>query len=149
MRARSLLFVLAFALAAPACSHDDPGALPNVRLGMSPRDVRERLRPGGEGSWKTSLGPEGDTIVAWRARDPGVAIPDARFEFHLGMLVAVRAHLHEATAGEQIAVTPKTVTMRRPAPEGGSELVVLSRDCPTHHEEAEGLVAHSGASSAP
>ena len=68
-------------------------------------------------------------------------VPVARFEFHLGMLVAIRARTNERAPTDAIASTPKTVTSKAPAPEGGTDVVVLARDCPTHKDEAEGLVA--------
>lgn len=136
--------VLALALAASGCSRpEEPSPLPSVRLGMSPRDVRERFEGGGEGTWQTSVGKKAgeDTVVEWAARDRGTArVSAARFEFHLGMLVAVRAQLNEAVPDERISATAKTVVVRSPSASGvgaGSELVILARDCPTHRDEAE------------
>jgi hypothetical protein len=58
------------------------------------------------------------------------------------MLVAVRATTNEpAPTPEKITATPGSVTVRRPAPSGGTDVAVLARDCPTHKEEAAGLVA--------
>jgi hypothetical protein len=68
-------------------------------------------------------------------------VPEARFEFHLGMLVAIRARFRESSSREDVALTPKTVTLRAPAPEGGTNVTVLARDCPTHKDEAESLAA--------
>jgi hypothetical protein len=62
------------------------------------------------------------------------------------MLVAIRAHLSAAPADpEQVAATAKTVTLRSrsPGPESGTDVTVLSRDCPTHHDEAESLAARA------
>ena len=54
----------------------------------------------------------------------------------------VRAHLRESAAGERVDLTPKTVTVR--APQGsGSDVTILARDCPTHHEEAESLASRA------
>jgi hypothetical protein len=122
-----------------ACGREPPDALPNVKLGMSPRDVRDRFAVGEQGAWQTSF-PEragDDTVLDWSSGSG--AYDRARFEFHLGMLVAVRAHTRTAS-DERVDVTAKTVTARRPAPEGGTDLTVLARDCPTHHDEAELLV---------
>jgi hypothetical protein len=114
--------------------------LPNVRLGMAPRDVRDRFQPGGEGSWHTALGTGDDTVLEWTAKDATTSpTTQARFEFHLAMLVAIRARMKEATPREQVATTPKTVTLRAPDPEGGTTITVLARDCPTHKDEAESL----------
>jgi len=135
--------VLALGLAV-GCRRDAPDALPHVRLGMAPKDVRDRFEPGGQGSWTTSVGGTADdTALEWKAAGPAAAVETARFEFHLGMLVAIRALTREAApASEQIALTPTTVTVRRAAapPAGkGTELAVLARDCPTHKDEARAL----------
>jgi len=131
---------LATLLATPACSKADASeALPAVRLGMSPRDVRDRFESGTPGAWQTKLGatPTDDTVLEWTAKDPAEArVPSARFEFHLGMLVAVRASLREPVGSEAVAATEKTVSVRAPAAKG-STLTVLARDCPTHRDEAE------------
>ncbi|MCL2724896.1 MAG: hypothetical protein FWD69_10725 [Polyangiaceae bacterium] len=112
-----------------------------VRLGMSPRDVREHFQGGGDGSWQTTIGSGTDRVIDWRAQSDAARFTQARFEFHLGMLVAVRAHTRDASASENIVLTPKTVTLRSPASDGGTDVTVLARDCPTHHDEAEALAA--------
>lgn len=130
------LVLLLVALLVAGCANDEPPPLPNVRLGMAPRDVRERFEPGGPGGWQTSLGPGDDTAIEWTATGPA-KVAHARFEFHLGMLVAMRARTTEPRTTESVATTPKTVTVRRPAVEGGTDVTVLARDCPTHKDEAE------------
>ncbi|MBX3190963.1 MAG: hypothetical protein KF819_28465 [Labilithrix sp.] len=128
-----------------ACDKAESDALPSVRLGMSPRDVRDRFEPGASGSWQTRVGVGDDTVLEWNARPAARArIVDARFEFHLGMLVAVRAHLEDPVAKDSISVTARTVTHRAPREGGvGSSVTILARDCPTHREEAEGLAARA------
>ena len=130
-----------------ACAHDSGGEpIPGVRLGMSPRDVRDRFDPGGSGAWQTKVGggpgATDDTVLEWTATADATRATTARFEFHLGMLVAVRAHLRAGAAGERIDLTPKTVTVRTPQG-GGSDVTVLARDCPTHHDEAESLASRA------
>lgn len=107
---------------------------------MAPRDVRDRFRPGTEGNWQTALGTGDDTVLEWTARDPTSAVVQARFEFHLGMLVAIRARTNEVLRAEQVALTPKTVTMTSPVA-GGATVTVLARDCPTHKVEAEAIAS--------
>ena len=135
--------LLALALFTLACSRLEADALPNVRLGMAPRDVRDRFEPGGQGSWTTSVGGGAeDTAIEWKATDAAAKVHAARFEFHNGMLVAIRATTADAPpASEQIAATPTTVSVRRAAtgPERGTELAVFARDCPAHKEEAQAL----------
>ena len=133
------------ALGLPACSRETPNeVVPGVRLGMAPRDVRDRFDGGGEGVWQTKVGggagASDDTVLEWNASGDKTRATHARFEFHLGMLVAVRAHLREPIGASKVDLTPKTVTVR--APEGGgTEVTILARDCPTHHDEAESLAA--------
>lgn len=136
----ALFLVLIFAFAQGCRGESSHEALAGVRLGMSPRDVRDRFRGAGEGKWQTRIGgATDDTALEWSADRESPGAIRARFEFHLGMLVAVRAHLREPPTSEHIEVTPKTVIVRTPS-EGGTELVLLARDCPTHHAEAESLV---------
>lgn len=144
MRVRTLLLGLLVALTlafGAACSREEREPVPNVRLGMAPRDVRERFQPGAEGTWQTALGAGDDTVLEWTARDAHAAVGHARFEFHLGMLVAIRARLNESVSREEVRTTPKTVTVRAPGREGGASLTVLARDCPTHKDEAESFAA--------
>ena len=135
----SALHLLVVALAVGGCSAAEPEGIPNIKLGMSPRDVRERFTPGGEGTWQTRLGADDDTIQEWTA-SPNAGKPtvdEASFEFHVGMLVAVRAKLHESvgtSSPPRVEATRRTVLSR-----DRSSLTLLSRDCPTHHEEAERL----------
>ncbi len=129
------------ALALGGCARDTPEPIPNVRLGMAPRDVRDRFQPGADGSWTTALGAGDDTVLEWTSRDGRSSVASARFEFHLGMLVAIRARTTETSPSEQVSSTPKTVTVRSPAREGGTTITVLARDCPTHRDEAEGFAA--------
>lgn len=133
------LLVIWSALGAGGCSREEKEAVPNVRLGMAPRDVRERFQPSAAGSWQTALGSGDDTVLEWTSRDASSYVSQARFEFHLGMLVAIRARLNEKAEREEVSTTPKTVTSRAPAGEGGTHVTVLARDCPTHKDEAEAL----------
>jgi hypothetical protein len=139
-----IVHTLALAFVLAACGRDGASdAIPGVRLGMSPRDVRDRFDGGGEGAWQTKIGggvgASDDTVLEWSAAHDTT---HARFEFHLGMLVAVRAHLREGVPSERVDLTPKTVTVRTPQA-GGTELTILARDCPTHHEEAESLASRA------
>ena len=139
---RPTVVIVALSLLVVGCDRTDAEAIPNVRLGMAPRDVRDRFQPGGEGSWQTALGNGDDTVLEWTAKDATAAVKDARFEFHLGMLVAIRAHLAAASAKDDVSSTPKTVTLRGPG-EGGTVVTVLARDCPTHKDEADALAARA------
>lgn len=140
MRAR-IAAVLAIGTLA-ACTPSEPGApdpsLVGVKLGMAPRDVRERFVPGAEGTWQTTVGSAADdTAIEWVGK-PGSRVEKATFEFHLGMLVAVRETTKGGGGTERVSATPKTVTLTR-AKGDETEVTILSRDCPTHHAEAENL----------
>ena len=140
---RAVLVAIALLLLG-ACTRIEADALPNVKLGMGPGDVRARFEPGGEGTWQTKVAAAaGDTALEWKATNGSAKVKDARFEFHNGMLVAVRAQTREpAPSGESISATPSTVSVRRPVAGGeGTEIVVLSRDCPTHKDESSALAA--------
>jgi len=137
---RGLLFAVVMTLV--SCTRVETEAVPHVKLGMAPKDVRDHFEPGGDGTWQTSVGKSADdTAIEWRAKDAQASkTKTARFEFHLGMLVAVRATTNDqAPSGEQVTATPTTVSVRRPATGGGTEIEVLARDCPTHKDEAERL----------
>jgi hypothetical protein len=146
----AIALLLTLTLAVAACERDGGGeAVPGVRLGMSPRDVRDRFEKSGKGTWKTNVGGgapgasgSDDTVLEWIASTETTPATRARFEFHLGMLVAVRAHVREGVARERIELTSKTVTVRSPEG-GGTEVTILARDCPTHHQEAESLAARA------
>jgi hypothetical protein len=136
-----LRFALALVLMIGCAREPANEAVPGVRLGMAPRDVRDRFEGAAEGGWQTKVGgATDDTVLEWNATGGATRATQARFEFHLGMLVAVRAHLREPVSSQRIDVTAKTVTVRTPAG-GGTDVTILARDCPTHHDEAESLAA--------
>ncbi len=110
--------------------------MPGVRLGMAPRDVRDRFDGGGEGVWQMKVGggagASDDTVLEWSASTEKSRATRARFEFR------------EPVAASHVDLTPKTVSLRAPEA-GGTEVTILARDCPTHHDEAEALAAKAGA----
>ncbi len=119
--AQTLALVLVLTLGLAACGRDAGGeALPGVRLGMSPRDIRDRFDEGGQGTWQTKVGggagASDDTVLEWTATSPQSRATQARFEFHLGMLVAIRAHLREGIPAERVESTPQDG--HRPHPSG-------------------------------
>ena len=142
MTRRSLLAV-ALVLAAAGCRRDDGDVVPHVRLGMAPADVRDHFAPGGPGAWQTSVGKAADdTAIEWSATGHSGVVKHARFEFHVGMLVAIRATTTEhAVDAERIAVSSSRVVVRRAAPGGGTSIEVFARDCPTHRDEVTALIA--------
>lgn len=144
-----------------------PVEIHGVRLGMTPRDVRDRFAafsPGGQ--WRTTAAA-GELALEWlpastpaastpppippAANDGGTAEPQppsaaapARFEFHNGLLVAVRLVVppsDPAAHGAPVDVSTASVLARRGRTDGRVELTLLARDCPTHAEEVHRLLA--------
>lgn len=118
-------------------SRDPRPTVLGVRLGMTADEVRARVDARGPGQWTSSV-VEGDWVLEHRAGDE-----NARFEIHEGQLVAIRV---DASTVEDLAtvpafeVTPGSVLLRQT--EGAHvRIVLLSRACPTHHDEAEAIVA--------
>lgn len=142
--ARALLCAAALAVtglvfgSAAACDHRGVTTFHNVRLGMTPVDVRDRF-DGPAGTWKNTPGEE----MLLDYSPASGAVPKVRFEFHNGMLVAVRATLDGSdpvARGAPREVTPGSVASRET--QGANVTFVwLSRDCPTHKEEAARLAA--------
>jgi hypothetical protein len=112
-------------------------AFHGVRLGMTASAVRERFEEPALGAWQSmpSTGA-GDVVLAWTAAKG----PDeARFEFHAGMLVAVRAVLDAQDAETKrphLEVSSAVARLREEDP-NGARITILARDCPTHRAEAE------------
>lgn len=141
-RARIALAALVALAALAACGRrEPPDTFHGVRLGMTPGDVRARFQPpsGGDARavWRSVPGGEGMLEYSVPSRD----VPKVRFEFHSGMLVAVRANLEpadSASRGARRDLNPGSVLVR--VPRGPTvELTWLSRDCPTHKPEADRL----------
>lgn len=104
---------------------------------MTPDDVRARFSPG-RGTFRSEVSGT-DTALVWEA--PGAE--PARFEFHDGQLVAVRLRLVPSAAeadGPALRTTPGSV-LARTAGADRVDVVLLSRTCPTHHDEAERIVS--------
>ena len=156
-RRAALLGVVAATLLSGCAPKEIPDFY-GVRLGMSPRDVRDRFSPTG-GTWKSDAMAD-DFAIAWEpSKSPAPADPlEAKFEFHMGILVAVRAKVPPAVAVAQgpAYVVTKAGVLRRletrptnespgPAPTPYTYIDILARDCPTHHAEAEGFVTASQA----
>ncbi len=132
-----------WALVLAACSASTIPDFYGVRLGMSPRDVRERFA-GGPGTW-TSEATRDDYAVHWSAASGHEgSLPDAAiFEFHTGALVAVRADLPASASfasGRALIVT-KSGVLKVSHASGKLHADLLARDCPTHATEAAALAA--------
>ena len=121
--------------------------LRGVYLGMTPTEVRGRFVAPFGGHWRTRSG-EGDLFLDWFSQGtPGPtsdsATPDARFEFHAGLLVAVRLDVPATdpdAIGSPLVVSTATVLARRGSGNGRVEITLLARDCPTHAAEVRRLL---------
>lgn len=135
---RAALVVVGVLLA--GCSPRATTDFHGVKLGMTPGDVREKIDLPKDGAWKSTPGEE----MLLDYSPPSGAVPKVRFEFHSGMLVAIRADLASsdpaASSPLPLEVTPGAVIARDKPGSHFTKLTWLSRDCPTHKEEAERLV---------
>jgi hypothetical protein len=107
-----------------------------VRLGMTADDVRARIDAREPGEWSSSV-VAGDWVLEHRVADEA-----ARFEIHEGQLVAIRVEgptSADLPSEPRFEVTPGSILVREPD-RTRVRITLLSRACPTHHEEAEALV---------
>lgn len=132
-------------LFAPACSKDVPSAFHGVKLGMRPDDVRARFDlPGGH--WQNDGGTGGSGLKLTWQRDAksGSGLDHATFEFHNGLLVAVRGAFVAPTddtwlSGGKRAETPSTVVARDL--DGPQKNVRwIAKDCPEHEAEVRSIL---------
>lgn len=111
-----------------------------TRLGMTPADVRARFDVQGELRAST----EEDGTYALELDDGAGTVRSARFEFHEGLLVAVRAELDPqdpAAARKGLFLSESTVRRTSVGANGIIELTVITRDCPTHADEVRKLLS--------
>jgi hypothetical protein len=135
---------LAIVLVSLALTHvgnvmTEPLAFEGVRLGLAPQDVRARFALAG--TWTAVPGDE--LALAWSSSDPMATVRDARFEFHLGSLVAVRGHVtskDEEARGDALRVSGVALIARRPRAGGDVDVLLVDRDCPTHAREVARLL---------
>ena len=112
-----------------------------VALGMRESTVRRAFADRDAGRFDDVAGCDARTIE-WTRTTPGTATQWARFEFHGGVLVAVRVRSDEVAApGSAIDVTPIAIRVRRVTDDGATVVTVLSRDCPTHRAEVDQWIA--------
>lgn len=128
---------LALSMLAPS---GEVPSLRGVRLGMTAEQVRARFDGGAVASYRTEITGSDLRLV----RAPGGSLDrEASFEIHEGMLVAVRLDLPDSApevAGPRLEVTPLSVLARQPGEPGRTQILLLSRTCPTHASEVAELV---------
>lgn len=129
--------VLALALA--ACAQTRVPDFHGVRLGMTPREVRDRFDV--RGDFRVSTDSATDDITMRFVPAQAAAVTTAQFEFHMGALVAVRADVTKgdpAWSGDETIATRAEVLHRERAA-SSTHIDWLSRECPTHAAEAKRL----------
>lgn len=112
-----------------------------VRLGMTASDVRRRFDAPAPGEFRTVTDPE--LALEWQPRSAR-PLDSVRFEFHQGVLVAIRAVVPsdaEIASGDDLVVGTDAVLSRREVGPDRVELTYLARDCPTHRAEVRRLLA--------
>jgi hypothetical protein len=115
--------------------------LRGARLGLSLADTRDRFAAPPGGAWSSESSPE--PVLRWA---PGAQASDLRaatFEFHQGMLVAVRLRLARSApeaSGASLEITRASLLARATTSDGEVELTLLSRSCPTHADEVKRLI---------
>jgi hypothetical protein len=134
-----------------------------ARLGMTASQLRRGFALVGDFSVQSAGESDGELAVEWvpRADEQGSSVFSfARFEFHQGLLVAVRADTRDPSqatlARTQPFVADAAAVLHRHVDGHSSDstarvrITLLSRDCPTHAEEVRqltGLSAHQSATS--
>jgi hypothetical protein len=132
----ALLLVGVWWLLRPAA----PTEIRGLRLGLSASDTRERFQAPASGVWSSEANPE--PSLRWKA-DPPSLIHEAVFEFHQGMLVAIRLSTSPEApeaSGPPIEVSTARVVARKKEQDGRVSLTVLSRTCPAHATEVNRLL---------
>ncbi|NLY94983.1 MAG: hypothetical protein GXY23_13265 [Myxococcales bacterium] len=142
MRSLQALFHIALCALAVACAPSRPAIdeLHGVRLGMTPAEVRARFEP--EGKFSITPSNDGGIWLEWSATGDQ-PITEARFEFHEGILVAIRAKHGEdgAIAVQRLDVSPWAVRYARVDENNRAETTLLARGCPAHESEVQELLA--------
>lgn len=132
--------VVLLALALLACGERRIPDFHGVRLGMTPREVRDRFDVHGDFTVLPAAAND-DVKMRFSPAQPG-AVTSAQFEFHMGALVALRADVtapDPARSGDDVATRAEVLHHERNK-DGSTHIDWLSRECPTHTAEANRLV---------
>jgi hypothetical protein len=114
-----------------------------VRLGMTPSDVRTRSDLAGD--YQASTTDDGEYVLDFSPSEVTTAsVRSARFEFHDGLLVAIRAELAPEDPwadGEGVAITESAVREMTVQAGGRVHMALIARNCPTHADEVRRLLS--------
>lgn len=122
-------------------SSDVPSAFHGIRLGMSVADVRSGLRA--HGTFAARPNGESGWALDWQGSDDS-SLKRATFEFHEGLLVAVRAEVDRAdplASAPGTTVTSGVVRRVTRRADGGFDVLILARACPAHADEVRRLIS--------
>lgn len=122
-----------------ACGDPRIADFHGVRLGMTAREVRDRFEVAGTFTVETAAAND-DVVMEFSPAQPQ-PVSAAKFEFHMGALVAVRADVKDndpAAKGASTVVT-RSAVLHREQKSADVHVDWLARDCPTHKAEAERL----------
>jgi hypothetical protein len=123
---------LSIALICVACTRHETTEFHGVKLGMTAQDVRARFDESG------SFRSESEALTL---TTPGKDVTTARFEFHRGILVAVRASTARPPMGlESGARYSSGAVVEVSKANNAFAFRWIARDCPAHAEEAETLL---------
>lgn len=116
-----------------------------VRLGMTAQDVQRRFDVAPAGTWDAAPGCAGGALEWAPSGGASAQVPRwARFEFHEGMLVAVRLRASGAdpsARGDRLTSSLGVVLAREPLPEGTVAIALLARGCPDQEDEIHQIIS--------
>jgi hypothetical protein len=116
-----------------------------VRLGMTAAEVQARFDAAPGGRWNAAPGCEGGALEWALSEGASPQHPRwARFEFHEGMLVAVRLRASgddPSAKGDRLSSSAGAVLAREPLLEGTVAIALLARGCPDQQDEIRQLIS--------
>jgi hypothetical protein len=122
----------------------DSAPVRGVRLGMTSESVREVFVDAAAGRWSSRPGCSGEALEWARTDARATATRWARFEFHRGLVVAIRL-LADPTLpiARHVDVTPAAIVDVRPGADGSTSTTVLAVGCERHLAEVRQVLASS------
>lgn len=125
-------------------SSDLPSAFHGTRLGMTIADVRGRFESRSSGEFSARPNGESGWAIDWVSTSPAATtIQRATFEFHEGLLVAVRAEVdRNDPLASFVGTTATAGTVRRVSSRSDTtfDVLLIARACPTHAAEVRNLL---------
>lgn len=118
-------------------------AMYGARLGMTAAQLRDAYTL--DGAWDLSTDEVGGLTLTWAPEsDLDAGAPRAAtFEFHEGLLVAMRLRMPAGApwaTGDPLEVAPDAILHRENVGPDVVQVDVIARNCPTHAEEVSRLL---------